>query len=109
MEVKTIDDVKVAVIVPRLDGHAAGEMETALNDLIQQGTGKLLFDFSRTGYISSAGLRLLIVTGKKLQKNGGKLVLCSIQPYVREVMDLVGLIPYFTIYDSEEEALKSFE
>ena len=106
MEVKTIDDVKVAVIVPRLDGHAAGEMETALNDLIQQGTGKLLFDFSRTGYISSAGLRLLIVTGNKPQTR--KLVLCSIQPYVREVMDLVGLIPYFTIYDSEEEALKSF-
>ena len=108
MEVRSVDDVKVAVFVPRLDAHTTGEAEDALNGLIEVGAQKLLCDFSKTEYISSAGLRLLIATAKKLEKSGGKLVLCCLQTYVRDVFEMAGLTRIFTIRDSEEEALKAF-
>ena len=109
MEVKTINDIKVAVIVPRLDAHTARETETAINDLLRKGAKKLLCDFSQNEFISSAGLRLLLLIAQKLQSSGGELVLCSFKPFVRRVFEIAGLIQHFKICDSEEEALKSFK
>nr|QNO51253.1 hypothetical protein IGHJBHOP_00014 [Methanosarcinales archaeon ANME-1 ERB6] len=109
MEIKTIGDVKVAVIVPRFDSRTAEEVETAFTALIEKGTKRLLCDFSMTKYISSAGLRVLLSTAKKLQKSGGPLVLCSLSPNVREVFEIAGLTPLFTIYDSVGRALKDLE
>ena len=109
MEIKTIGDVKVAVMVPRFDSHTAEEVETALTAVIEKGTKKLLCDFSLTKYISSAGLRVLLLTAKGLQKSGGQLVLCSISSTVREVFEIAGLTQLFTIYDSVGRALKDLE
>ena len=109
MEVKIVDDVKVVVIVPRLEACTAMETETAINDLIQKGARKLLCDFSQTEFISSAGLRLLLSTAKKLKESGGELILCSLRPFVHEVFEMGGMIRYFRIYDSEDEALNSFK
>ena len=102
-------ELKVAVIVPRLDACSAMETEAAINDLIQKGARKLLCDFSRTEFISSAGLRLLLSISKKLKESGGELVLCSLRPFVHEVFEMGGMAPYFTIFDSEDEALNSFK
>ena len=109
MEIKTIGDVKVAVIVPRFDSRTAEEVETALTALIEKGTKRLLCDFSMTKYISSAGLRVLLSTAKGLQKSGGQLVLCSLSSSVREVFEIAGLTPLFTIYDSVGRVLKDLE
>ena len=76
-----------------------------LPSLIEKGTKRLLCDFSMTKYISSAGLRVLILTAKGLQKSGGQLVLCSLSSIVREVFEIAGLTQLFTIYDSVEPAL----
>jgi len=62
-----------------------------------------------TKYISSAGLRVLLSTAKKLQKSDGLLVLCSLSSTVREVFEIAGLTPLFTIYDSMGRALKDLE
>jgi|GEM_PF-116311 len=109
MEIKTIGHVKVAVIVPRFDSHTAEEVETALIALIEKGTKRVLCDFSRTKYISSAGLRVLLLTAKGLQKSGGQLVLCSLSSDVREVFEIAGLTQLFTIYDSVGQALKDLD
>ncbi|MGB7000663.1 MAG: anti-sigma factor antagonist [Halobacteriota archaeon] len=109
MEIKTIGEVKVAVIVPRFDSHTAEEVETALTAVIEKGTKRVLCDFSLTKYISSAGLRVLLLTAKGLQKSGGQLVLCSLSSTVREVFEIAGLTQLFTIYDSVGLALKDLE
>jgi anti-sigma B factor antagonist len=109
MEIKTIGEVKVAVIVPRFDSHTAEEVETALTAVIEKGTKRVLCDFSLTKYISNAGLRVLLLTAKGLQKSGGQLVLCSLSSTVREVFEIAGLTQLFTIYDSVGLALKDLE
>ncbi|NLE04956.1 MAG: STAS domain-containing protein [Crenarchaeota archaeon] len=107
MEVKTVNDVVVVSLMRRFDAYTAGEAELKITKIIEEGTKKLVCDFSQTEYLASAGLRVLITACKRLQKNGGQLVLCSIKPYVLEVFDISGLNRIFKMYDSLEIALQN--
>ena len=109
MEIKTVDDVKIAALGPRFDAYSAKEVETALKELIEGGTKKIICDFSQTEYISSAGLRVLLATAKSLQRADGNIALCSLKPYVREVFETAGFTQLFKIYDSEEAALDTLK
>lgn len=109
MEIKTVDDVKIAAIVPRFDAYSAKEVEDALKEVIEGGAKKILCDFSQAEYISSAGLRVLLATAKSLQRSGGQIALCSLKPYVKEVFETAGFTQLFKIYDSEEAALEALK
>jgi anti-anti-sigma factor len=109
MEMRTIGDITVAVMVPRFDAYTANDVETVLRDQIAKGTKKLFVDFSKTEYIASAGLRVLLSAAKSLQKSGGQIVLFSMKPYVYEVFEISGFTQIFNIYASEHEALESLK
>ncbi len=106
MEITTSGDVKIALIVPRFDAYTAKEVETALRELLEEGTEKLLCDFSQTEYISSAGLRVLLITAKALKRSGGRIALSSLKTHVKEVFDTAGFTPLFNVSDSRQAALE---
>jgi anti-anti-sigma factor len=60
-------------------------------------------DFSGVEYISSAGLRVLLVAAKRM--GGGGLVLCALTEPVRQVFDLAGFLPLFAVEASRDGAL----
>jgi anti-anti-sigma factor len=105
MEIKSAGEVKIAVIPARVDANSAKEVETALNEVVNGGARKLVCDFAGNDYISSAGLRVFLSVLKQLQKNGGKIVLCQLKPYVREVFDMAGFSQLFQIYATEQDAI----
>ena len=109
METKRIDGVLVVYMVPRFDAYSAKEVEADLNEAIKNGAEKILCDFSNTEYISSAGLRVLLATAKKLMKTGGKICLSSLKSYVSEVFETAGFTPLFNIYKSEKDALSEMK
>jgi len=104
VEIRVKEDIGVAEIVPRFDAYSAKDVESALNATIDGGTTKIICDFSKTDYISSAGLRVLLATAKKLQRLGGAIVLCALRPPVREVFETAGFTQLFQILDSEADA-----
>lgn len=106
MDIKSAGDVKIPVIIPRVDAHTAKEVEAKLNDLVSGGNKRIVCDFSQNDYISSAGLRVFLQMLKIMQKSGGKIVLCSLKPQVKEVFDMAGFSQLFRIFDTEEEAIK---
>ncbi len=108
MEISEIGEVKLVVMIPRFDAFSAKEIETEFIDLIEKGSSKILCDLSQTEYISSAGLRTLLVAAKRLQQNAGKLILCNMGSAVLEVFEIAGFTTLFEIYDSKEKALQSF-
>lgn len=87
--------------------HATNFQETA-SSLIEKGAKKVLIDFSELSFISSAGLRVLIVLTKLLQQKNGTLALSSMNEQISEVFSISGSHKLFSIYSSEEEALKNF-
>ena len=66
---------------------------------------KLLIDLSDLEYISSAGLRALLVTAKRIRKESGKMCLCGLKENVMEVFEISGFSAIFDSAVTEEEAL----
>ena len=102
------DDATVIRFAGNLDTSTAPAAEQRFNDLIEGGKRKLLVDFGPLDYISSAGLRVLLVTAKKLGAGGGKLRLCGLNDFVREVFDASGFSRILQVFDQKEDALRGF-
>jgi anti-sigma B factor antagonist len=91
-----------------LDTNTAPEAQEHLDDLASQGVEKILVDFESLDYISSAGLRVLLATAKKLRGSGGNLRLCNLNETVAEVFEISGFSTIFAVFPSEAEALEGF-
>lgn len=90
----------------RLDAAASAEFETALSDWISKGSSDFLLNFSDLEYISSAGLRSILATSKKLKEKKGKLILSGLRGPVEEVFKISGFMSIFGVFDTVEAALK---
>jgi anti-anti-sigma factor len=90
----------------RLDSNTSVQFEEKVCNAIEAGESNLLVDFSQMDYISSAGLRVILMAAKKTRTVGGKVVLTSLNENVKEVFDIAGFSSIFAIYPSQEEALK---
>jgi anti-sigma B factor antagonist len=96
--------------------HSSGLSEEHIQVLAQQlldlvnepGEKKLLLNFRNVEYMSSAVLGMLVTLNKKIQAAGGKLVLCNIDPAIREVFEITKLDKLFVIRGEEQEGLQAF-
>ena len=72
--------------------------------VLDAGNDRLLIELSQLEYISSAGLRVLLVVAKRIQQKGGKVVLCALVPNVKEVFEISGFSSIFKIFDNTADA-----
>jgi len=93
----------------RLDAVASSEFETSLSDWISKGDHNFLLNFTDLEYISSAGLRSLLATSKKLKETQGKIFLSGLHGPVEEVFKISGFLSIFRVFASAEAALKRFD
>jgi anti-anti-sigma factor len=99
------EHVAAICLAGKLDAVATAGVEQRLLEIVDGGATTLILDLAQLDYISSAGLRVLIVVGKKLRGKRGQLLLCSVQRHVKEVLDLSGFSAIFPLYATIEEAL----
>jgi anti-sigma B factor antagonist len=93
----------------RIDSYTAPEVEEALTQLIEKGQYNIIFDMRDVNFVSSAGWWALIRVQKEIKKmNRGELVLVKLDERIRDSMDLVGIAPYFKMYDELIDAVGSF-
>ena len=91
----------------RLDAITSPHLEEEINHLIGLEKNKILVDFSRVDYLSSAGMRLLLSATKRLRNKQGGFGLFSIHEEVKEIIYMAGFERVLSIYSSEDEALKA--
>lgn len=91
----------------RLDTETAVDVELALQDLLGAGERQFLIDLGGIGYVSSAGLRVLLGLAKQLDGGKGTLRLCGLNASVRQVFEVAGFSKLFTILPDRNAALKS--
>jgi anti-anti-sigma factor len=108
MEVETVGEVTLVTLPARVDTTSAGDVEAEIRGLLDGGARKLAADFTDNEYVSSAGLRVFLSVLKSLEKDGGKMVLCSMQPFVADVFEISGFSGLFTIVGTREEAVAAF-
>ncbi len=104
MQSKTGDGFTTFTVAGHLNAATAPTAEANLTGAIDTGALHLVLNLAGLDYISSAGLRVLLATYKKVSRQNGKLVLCELQPTVREVLELSGLLTLFPIAATEAEA-----
>ncbi len=92
-----VGDVVIARLAGRLDSGSAQPAEESFARVIAGGPPHLAIDLSKLDYISSAGLRVLLVVAKKVQQAKGKVVLFGLGPSVREVFSISGFDRIFAI------------
>jgi len=100
----------IVILAPqgRLDITNSGDLEKKLLSLIDIGEKQFILDFRNLIYISSNGLRALLVGAKRLKGEGGTIVLCSMAEQIKEVFDCAGFSSIFKIYSTDTEALEAF-
>ncbi len=105
LEQERRDDILILRPRGRLDSSSSPELERLLVEQLDAGIQRLVLDFSGLEYISSAGLRVVLLAGKKLRASKGKIVLVSLQDMVREVFDMSGFLALFVVAPTLEEGL----
>ena len=91
----------------RIDSAGAPDVERILTELLEKNKA-IIIDMSDIEFVSSAGWWSIIRIQKELKKRGrGNLTLVGLNQNVRESMDLIGILPYFTIYDDLVDAVGS--
>ena len=108
IETRESQDIQIIAFEGNLDTNTSPEAESKINELIDAGKQKLLVNFEQLNFISSAGLRVLLATVKKLNASGGDLRICSLNATVQEVFDISGFVTILTVKSTEEEAISSF-
>ncbi len=97
MDIRQVKQGDTVVVAPsgRIDSTTSDAVEKALIAVLDAGERKLVVDFSRVDYISSAGLRVLLVAAKRLSGGRGSFELANLGESVRQVFDLAGFLPLF--------------
>lgn len=99
----TVVDVEGQLIVGNRQ-----ELKSKVLEELDGGERKFVVDFSRTGYIDSSGLGVLVSLSKKIREQGGELRLSSLNEDLRTLFELTKLDTLFRIADSREDALEGF-
>ena len=109
MDVTTerLENVLSVDVKGRIDGSTAVAFEEAVRNAIDETDRVLIMDFGELDYISSAGLRVILLTAKSLQSQDAKLVLCALSDPIREVFKISGFDKLLPIHDSKAEARAS--
>ena len=109
MELATerLNGVVFAAAWTRVDGTNAREFEEAMRGAINAGDRAMIIDFEELTYISSAGLRAILLTAKLLQKRNARFGICLLAEPIREVFEISGFDKIVPIYESRAEALAS--
>jgi anti-sigma B factor antagonist len=102
-------NVPVLTIYGKIDALTSGDLEAALNRLVDCSSPMAVVDMKGVDYISGSGLRVLVGAQNKARKSQGDLVLVSLQPMVNEVFEITGLKSFFSIYPRLEEVLKGIK
>lgn len=91
-----------------LDAHTATQLEKAMQELLDQKQYKLVINFAKLNYISSAGLGVFMAFVDDVRANGGDIKFSNMSEKIFSVFDLLGFPLLYEIYADESEAVKKF-
>jgi len=103
------DDVQVIELCGYLDAHTAPQLESAFSDLISKKKYKIVANFEKLKYISSAGLGVFMAFIETIRENNGDIKFASMIPSVYNIFDLLGFPMLYEFFNSEEEAINKFK
>jgi anti-sigma B factor antagonist len=106
INVENIDHMTVIDLKGKLNASSLGSVEMQLLSLAQPGQA-VLVDMSNVTYLSSAGLRTLLLLYRRVHENHGMMALAGMNEEVTDIMSITGFLDLFTIYSDRNEGLEA--
>lgn len=105
LQTRLENNALIVALSGRLDTVTAPEYEKRIREIIAEGNSAFVVDFEQLDYISSAGLRVLLLTAKLLKEKNGKVCFANVNGNVRSVFEMSGFSGLFQMADSLADAL----
>jgi len=90
----------------RMDADSSPDAEKVVKEALGAEANRLLFDLGELEYLSSAGLRVLLSAAKEMRRRDGKIVLCALNEFVKEIFEVSGFQSLIPITDSVESGIE---
>ena len=98
----------VSLLTEVLDAGNTEEFKTGFASILNE-SNKLIFEMSHVKFIDSSGCGTLLYCQKQLNKLNGGLKLCGVQKTVLNLFELVRMDRILKIFNTKEDAIKSFQ
>jgi len=105
IENERVGDVWVVMAHGRLDGIYSSAFANHVGALIVGPNPKILIDFTDIDFVTSAGLRAVLLLMRKAKASGGAFALCGVNPQVREILDVSGMTDMFAVHPGRAEGI----
>jgi len=89
-------------------GDESSKLRSRIRDILSQGAAHLVLDLAEVAYIDSAGLGTLVAGYTTARNQGGNMKLANLTKKFSEQLNITKLVTVFDVYNSVEEAVKSF-
>lgn len=103
---KQKEGATILVLEGSIDSKTTAEVQSKVLE-VALATEKLILVFSDVTFVSSAGLRLLLMVYRQLSSKNGKVILVDVSEEIRDIMAMTGFIHFFELCETIEQALKS--
>ena len=103
------DDILSVLVSGRLDGSNVMQFEETVRTAIEESDRAVMMDLEKLSYISSAGLRAVLLIAKNLMGRDARFALCAMSDQIRDVFEVSGFDRFIPIHPSRAEALSSFD
>ena len=107
IQTKQEGSASVISIKGKINFEVTAQLRETIKEAVAAHQPKLLvINMEGVSFIDSSGLGLLVAARSSVDKNDGRLHLCCLQAQVKKVFDQTNLTNYFSIFDTEQDALR---
>ena len=106
--ISTADDIAIVTLEGELDGQSAPDMEAQILPLVHPQC-RILLDMGGVSYISSIGLRALLLLHRETTNSQGHIILCCLTEMIYDTMLITGFLDFFEDYDTIAEGLAALK
>jgi anti-sigma B factor antagonist len=108
MQVETQNKVIILALEGRFDAHETDKVSKWLNDSLPQNEPRIIVDLTKVEFVDSSALATLVQVMKRSRENKGDVLLCGLNPNVRNIFNLTRLDRAFQIHEDLAAALGAF-
>ncbi|MGL6065309.1 MAG: STAS domain-containing protein [Fusobacteriaceae bacterium] len=106
---KNLGDIKVIKIIGELDALVAPKLKDRIAKLVEADTINFIIDFEELVHINSLAMGILRGKLRIVKEAGGDIKLIKLNNHIKTIFEMIGLDEIFEIFETEEEAVKSFK
>lgn len=101
--------VRILHLPKRLDAVNSDVILSQMNRVIEQNPGGIILNLAQVAFVSSMGIRILVLAYKNISENNGKIAMIHVHPNVYKIFKMVSLEDLIHIHESEAAALEEWK